>query len=121
MNYENRLLIPIISNEKINFYTSNKLQISTNYNRVVIGDRGPYVEFEKKDLLFSNFYIPEDKISRLNGKKYYYIEYRSIDKSFVKLYFQKRSVDYADYLIGKYYISPFDLYFENGIKIIKEI
>ena len=38
MNYENRLLIPIISKEKINFYTSNKLQISTNYNRVVIGD-----------------------------------------------------------------------------------
>ena len=34
---------------------------------------------------------------------------RSHDKSNVKVYWQKKTVDYADYRVGRYYISPFDL------------
>jgi hypothetical protein len=120
MNYESRLLIPIQS-QILNLYTKSKLQIATGYRRIVIGERGPYIEFEKKDLIFNNFYIPEDKKIKLTYKNCYYIEYRSIDKSFLKLYFQKRAVNYANYLVGKYYISPFDLYLENGEKTIRRI
>jgi hypothetical protein len=118
MNYEARLLISLTSNI-IDLYTKSNLKIITGYRRIVIGERGPYIEFDKKDLIFNNFYIPEDKKYKLSLKNCYYIEYRSIDESFVKLYFQKRSVNYADYLIGKYYISPFDLYLENGEKTIQ--
>lgn len=118
MNYDTRLLIPLTTN-KINLYTKSKLQIAIGYRRIVIGDRGPYIEFEKKDLIFNNFRIPEDKKIKLTYRNCYYIEYRSIDESNVKLYFQKRSVDYADYKVGKYYISPFDLYLHNGDKTIK--
>jgi hypothetical protein len=38
-----------------------------------------------------------------------YAEYRSHDKSDVKVYWQKKTVGYADYRVGRYYISPFDL------------
>jgi len=32
----------------------------------------------------------------------------------VKVYDQKRAVDYADYKVGLIYISPFDLFVEGG-------
>lgn len=38
-----------------------------------------------------------------------YLEWRTNDKSRVKVYEQTRTVDYADYRIGLLYISPFDL------------
>jgi hypothetical protein len=37
----------------------------------------------------------------------------------VKVYDQKRSVDYADYKVGLYYISPFDLFVEGEAVITK--
>jgi len=37
----------------------------------------------------------------------------------VKVYDQKRTVDYADYKVGLYYISPFDLYVEGEAVITK--
>src|ERR1039458_8821020 len=46
---------------------------------------------------------------RFNDLQVYYAEYRSHDKSDVKVYWQKKTVDYADYRVGRYYISPFDL------------
>ena len=122
MNYIERLLIPLTTN-KISLYTKSKLKIASGYRRIVIviGERGPYIEFEKKHLEFNNFIIPEAKKYKLTSKNCYYIEYRSYDSAFVKLYFQKRSVNYADYKVGKYYISPFDVYFHNGERVIKEI
>lgn len=51
----------------------------------------------------------------------FFIEYRACpDSDYIKVYFQKRVVDYADYKIGKYYISPFSLHLENGEQIIEE-
>jgi hypothetical protein len=38
----------------------------------------------------------------------------------VKVYDQKRSVDYADYKVGLFYISPFDLFVE-GEAVITEL
>lgn len=118
MNYENRILIPL-KKTSLDLYTKSTTKIANGYRRIVIGERGPYIEFEKKNLFFLNFYIPDDKKYKLSLKNCYYIEYRSIDESFVKLYFQKRSVNYADYMVGMYYISPFDLYLENKEGIIK--
>lgn len=50
----------------------------------------------------------------------YYIELRS-EHSNVKLYWQVNRVDYADYEIGKYYISPFDLYDIEGNALISKL
>jgi hypothetical protein len=52
---------------------------------------------------------PQYSELRFNDPHVYYAEYRSHDKSDVKVYWQKKTVDYADYRVGRYYISPFDL------------
>ena len=47
------------------------------------------------------------------------MEWRTNDQSNVKVYDQKRTVDYADYKVGLFYISPFDLFIEGEVVITK--
>ena len=95
------------------------LKLSNGYERIVIGGRGPYVEFDEDQIVLSSFHVPKDQLFRFSDKRIYYIEMRSIDSAFVKLYYQLKTVSYADYKIGKFYISPFDLYLEDGSCIVK--
>jgi hypothetical protein len=121
MNYLERLKISIIGNDKINFYTKSKDRIAKGYNRIVIGERGPYIEFEQSNLFKSKFFIPRDCEWRTKGKyshKIYYLEFRTKSDN-VKIYLQVKPVNYADYKIGKYYISPFDLLSDEGLIIEK--
>lgn len=110
-NYLDRICIPLIcgNNAELNFFTKNNLKVASNYCRVVIGERGPYIEFDCKDIILSSMYIPYNQLWRKNNKNCYYIEYRTIDKSYVKIYYQVKLVNYADYKVGFYYISPFQL------------
>ncbi|MDA8139782.1 MAG: hypothetical protein M0036_14120 [Desulfobacteraceae bacterium] len=88
------------------------LPVARGYLRIVIGARGPYIEFAKGQLVLENIKIPEDQSWRLlphYAKRIFYIEFRSADKGNVKIYHQIRAVDYADYRPGLFYISPFDL------------
>jgi hypothetical protein len=92
--------------------------------RVVIGDRGPYVEFEERHMVPDSIYIPFSQRERAKDfDRYYYAELRSRDDAYTKIYYQFRSVDYADYKVGMFYISPFDLYqktFDGSLQILIE-
>ena len=101
-------------NDNVELYTRDGSKLSKGYNRIVIGGRGPYVEFNDEQIDFKAFYIPKDQLYRLTDRRVYYIELRSIDKSNVKLYYQLQTVAYADYKIGMLYISPYDLFLPNG-------
>ena len=90
------------------------LKVSNGYNRIVIGGRGPYVEFTEEQICFKAFHIPKDQLYRLTDKRVYYVEMRSIDFSNTKLYYQLQTVAYADYKIGMLYISPYDLFLSTG-------
>jgi hypothetical protein len=106
---------------ELKFYTKSGLHIATGYDRLVIGKRGPYVEFE--NIITGNIYIPKKELYRLNNPVVYYDEYRTNDISNVKIYLQKKNVRYADYKIGKWYISPYDLeygYKDNSIDMFFE-
>jgi exo-beta-1,3-glucanase (GH17 family) len=48
-----------------------------------------------------------------------FLEWRTKDQINVKVYDQKRTVDYADYRVGLFYISPFELYVEGEAVITK--
>ncbi len=109
-----KLRIPILGTN-INLYSHDRTKLAIGYVRVVIGKRGPYVEFLKSHIEWNQFIVPENQFYRFDSKVTYYNEFRSIDNSFVMLYEQKRLVKYADYKIGMYYISPKDLETENGI------
>ena len=119
-NYEERLKLGI-SGDGHNLFTESGLQMSNGYNRIVIGGRGPYVEFTKEQIIESAFMMPENQKWRITNQNAYYLEYRSTDKSRVKIYFQIKQVDYADYVIGMFYISPFALCLEDGTKVITPI
>lgn len=112
MNYV--LNIDKDGNDLVELFSESGTKLSKGYKRVVIGGRGPYVEFTEDQLLFKSFHIPKDQLYRLTDKRVYYIELRSSDESNVKLYFQLQTVAYADYKIGFFYISPYDLFLSTG-------
>lgn len=118
---EDRLQIPLIpiNNKQYQFFTASQLLILNGYIRIVVGKRGPYVEATVSQI--SNIHIPFSEIWRTNSTNAYYIEYRSNCGSAVKIYHQLKTVDYADYQIGFYYISPFDLYLSDGRVLIEPL
>ena len=77
--------------------------LAKGYTRLVIGGRGAYVEFAAEHIQMAKLFIPEEQAWRSTSPKAYYVEYRSIDTSYVKLYHQRKVVDYADYKIGMFY------------------
>lgn len=91
------------------FYSTEGTEIANGYLRIVIGKRGPYVECAREQLFLHNLYIPEDCAWRVKSYSAFYVEYRSQDDASLKVYFQKKPVNYADYRPGLYYISPFYL------------
>lgn len=104
--YEERLKIPLVKTV-MSLHTKCGFLVATGYERIVLGKRGPYIEFVDDQIIRDNLHIPDDQMWRLTSLSYY-DEYRTkVDN--VKVYLQKRTVDYADYLIGRWYISPFDL------------
>jgi hypothetical protein len=100
-------------------YYFTAVKASDGFNRVVIGGRGPYVEFTDKQIHLKSFTIPKDQLYRFSDKRIYYIEFRSIDDANVKLYYQLKTVSYADYKIGMFYISAYDLYTIDGKPLAK--
>ena len=117
--YRKRLLIEVdTGNDKLLFLSQSGLHLATGYTRVVIGGRGPYVEFLQRHIEFNNFGIPDEEEYRINDLRAYYIEYRSKCESNVKLYVQKRTVAYADYKIGYCYLSPFDVVMASTCPVI---
>jgi hypothetical protein len=86
-------------------------EIFANYSRVVIGDRGPYIEADLQDVILDNLFIPEKEKYRVENKwwwnRVYYLEFRT-KHSGAMVYWQRRTVKYADYIVGKWYISPYD-------------
>lgn len=109
-DYKERLSIPVVGNDYTEFYDKDGQLVATGYTRIVIGERGPYVEFMDKHM-FNNdlYYIPESEEWRLNSSAAYYWEFRT-KGSEIKIYAQRRTVDYADYKVGMWYMSPFELY-----------
>jgi len=101
---------------RIEFTTRDGTLIATSYDRVVIGGRGPYIEFSTDMIVLDNLEVKPDETWRLTYGKCYYVDYRSRDRAWVKVYRQKRRVSYADYKVGKWYVSP-SLVLANGEQV----
>ena len=109
-SYRDRLKITIDSGDaKMRFSTKSGKAVAIGYERIVIGKRGPYIEFTNAQIIKSAISVPTDEYWRVSDSNAFYIEYRTRDIYNVKIYYQKKVVDYADYKIYFYYISPFDL------------
>ena len=114
--------IAVEGNDHTRFETKSGLHVATGYMRIVIGGRGPYIEFLRGHLIWDSLHIPDDEKYRTEHQwtdRVYYVEWRTKDEGNVKIYDQKKTVDYADYKVGLIYISPFDLFVEGEPVITK--
>jgi hypothetical protein len=108
-DYKKRLKIPL-GGANFQLYTRNGELLANRYDRVVIGARGPYIEVKNDyDMVLANL----KHIAEADGAEHYYFEeWRSL-KDDVMVYHQLHTVDYADYRVGCWYISPFELRFRE--------
>jgi hypothetical protein len=108
-DYKERLKIPV-NGANFQLYTKSGELIANRYDRVVIGKRGPYIEVKNDyDLVLSNLKQVMDADS---AEHYYFEEWRSLMDD-VMVYHQLHGVDYADYRVGSWYVSPFELRFRE--------
>jgi hypothetical protein len=112
-DYKERLRIPLEGNYHTRFETKTGLRVAPGYTRIVIGGRGPYVEFEEKHLVMESLHLTD-------RKHRYFTEWRTNDDADLMVYQQREPVDYADYRIGLFYIKPFDLFVE-GVPVITKL
>ena len=102
-------------NGDVNFkiYSLDGTLISNGYNRIVIGDYGAFIEFDKFQVIKSNLKVKEGQEYRFNNPKYSenvkYYWLTPKDDSGMKVYLQKKTVTYADYLPEMYYVSPYEI------------
>ncbi|MEJ5225644.1 MAG: hypothetical protein WHV44_14395 [Anaerolineales bacterium] len=96
------------------FYSASGTLLARGYIRVVIGGRGAYLEFAPEHVEMSNLHISPRAAWRLESESAFYLEHRSNDDANVMVYEQRRTVDYADYRIGLFYIAPADVVFTRG-------
>lgn len=95
---------------KQDIYLQDGTLFAKEFNRVVHGGRGDYVEFELEQVqlpLISKF---DNDLVKDNVDVYYWWLH-PIGHPDVKVYLQKKTVKYADYKVDKLYVAP-DLFKE---------
>ena len=97
-------------------YSPNGVLIANSFDRIVIGDYGPYIEFTEEQSNKNEFVVATGQEYRLTPKYNNTIKYEwySTKEQDCKLYWQLRTVVYADYKPHKYYISPFEVH-QKGV------
>lgn len=106
--------IPLDGLPDASFYSTSGTLLARGYTRLVIGGRGAYIEFSPEQMAVENLHIPREQEWRLQSEHAYYLEHRSCDDANVKVYEQRRTVNYADYRIGLFYIAPADVILKCG-------
>jgi hypothetical protein len=90
-----------------NLYFKDNVLFATGYERVVHGGRGDYVELTKEQIVVKLKHIFNDVLpDEITGKESFYYYWLQPLGRREKIYWQCRTVNYADYKIGYYYISP---------------
>lgn len=84
----------------------NGILIARGFVRVLHGGRGAYIEFSPGQMQGKNLGIMPGEHWRYGTTKVFYHLLQVIGDPSVKVYYQMKTVDYADYKVGMYYVSP---------------
>lgn len=88
-------------------------EFASGFSRVVIGDYGAFLEIAGSQINRDVIHVQPGQEYRLAEPRYAehikYIWMTVPDGSNVKIYWQQRAVEYADYIPGMYYVSPFEI------------
>lgn len=114
-----------IDGSDIKLYTSRVCQlcgtgslVCNGFKRIVIGDYGAYVEFSEEEAaetfctIRGQEWRSEEKYknSKYEALTPYSFKHLRLENGAPLIYKQKHTVGYADYKVGKYYISVYDVY-----------
>ena len=95
-------------------YSLDDTPICVGYERIVIGDYGAFVEITPENICRSSLCCKQGQEYRYSDKRFSgnvkYLWLTARDESNCKVYLQQKRVDYADYVPGMYYISPYEVY-----------
>lgn len=112
------------ANRQFSITTADGIQIAKKWDRIVIGDYGAFVEISDEDMIKENIHIPARQMYRVNDPQYSehvkYLWYEPNTGYPAKLYCQLKTVTYADYKAGKWYISPYETAQANEKQISQE-
>lgn len=100
-------------NHDILLMTRHNTVIAKSFIRIVTGDYGSFVEVDKSMMIRNAICCKKGEEYRFRNPNFSanvkYFWYTAKDESDVKIYYQQKEVTYADYLPGKFYISPHEL------------
>jgi len=108
--FADHILIPISGDPVMEIFNKENTLISKGYERIVIGDYGPFLEFTAQQAVLANL------VNHFPGaprRKVKYIWMETKDKTRTKVYFQQGRVSYADYKIGRYYVDSFEVLYKE--------
>lgn len=101
-------------------YNFSNTLITKGYERIVIGDYGAFVEFNQKQANFDSFITKSGEEYRLTKRYNSTVKYEWLttkDYSDIKIYLQRRTVPYADYKPGYFYISVFEVITNGPVQV----
>jgi hypothetical protein len=89
-----------------NLYFKDGTLFATGYERVVHGAQGDYVELTRSQIVVQlKCKFQQELPENVSNEPFYYYWLHPLNRN-EKIYWQCRTVNYADYKIGFYYISP---------------
>ena len=102
----------------VHLYTLDGMLLSDGYARVVIGDYGAFIEIAGDQIHKETLRCKPGQEYRNQDERYSknvkYLWLTARDRSDCKIYLQKNTVSYADYIPGMYYISPYEVEITGG-------
>lgn len=97
-----------------NTLTLDGVTFSSGFQRLVIGDHGPYIEMDSIGILTQPKLGQEWRIMSRTAKYEWHIPLHLRE---VKIYRQLNPVGYADYRVGMFYVCPYELFNVTPIDI----
>ena len=112
-----------LKGQNIPLFSKEGTQIAKRFDRIVIGHYGAFIEIAQKDMCMYNIICEKGQEYRITDPKYSenvkYQWYTTKDDSHCKLYLQQKTVEYADYIPHKWYISPYEVLDQEEIRILQ--
>ena len=108
--FKSKITIPLEGNKHMEFRNKCGTLIATGYQRIVVGDFGPFVELDISNLKYNNI---KEKWPGSFKKTVKYVWFHTLDDVETKIYCQRQTVPYADYRVGMYYAHVSDLIIED--------
>lgn len=95
--------------------TKRNTVFAEGWERIVIGDYGAFIEMSPEQISQETLVVESGQEYRINDPNYNknckYQWLTVSDGSQIKVYFQQKTVSYADYLPNMYYVSPYEIIF----------